>query len=94
MSTLETIRQHMPDLRRDYHVTRLGLFGSFARGEQRRSSDIDLLVDFESGHKDLINFIRLKFHLEKLLKRDVDLVMRSALKPRLKRRILSEVRDA
>jgi predicted nucleotidyltransferase len=94
MSTLDIIRQHLPDLRREYHVTRIGLFGSFARGDQRRSSDIDLLVEFKSGHKDLFNFIRLKFHLEKLLKRNVDLVMRSALKPRLKRRILSEVQDA
>lgn len=94
MTVLETIKSQMPRLRHDFHVKQIGLFGSFARGEQRRSSDIDLLVDFETGHKDLFNFIRLRFHLEKLLKRDVDLVMRSALKPRLKRRILSEVQDA
>lgn len=94
MTTIDIIRRHLPDLRREYHVRRIGLFGSVARGEQRRSSDIDFLVDFEAGHKDLFNFIRLKFHLEKLLMHDVDLVMRSALKPRLKRRVLSEVKDA
>jgi predicted nucleotidyltransferase len=94
MTTLDVIRRNLPELKREYHVRRIGLFGSVVRGTQRRSSDVDVLVDFETGHKDLFNFVRLKDHLGKLLKRDVDLVMRSTLKPRLKPRVLSEVKDA
>lgn len=85
---LEEKKAHM---RRAFHVRELGLFGSYIRGEETTASDIDVLVDFTKGHKDFFNYMRLKFYLEGLFGRDVDLVMKDAIKSRLKDRILHEV---
>jgi len=70
----------------------LAVFGSIARDEATKDSDIDNLVDFDSK-KGLFAFIDLKFYLEDLLKCDVDLVSRPALHPALKKRILSEAKQ-
>lgn len=72
-------------------VKSLSLFGSVARNEGTAKSDIDILVDFDP-RKGLFFFIELKEYLEKLLKRDVDLVTKRALHPALKKRILSEAK--
>ncbi len=72
-------------------VKRLGLFGSFARGEQCEESDVDFLVEFEPGKKTFDNFIRLSFFLEDLLKRRVELVTPEALSPYIGPHIMSEV---
>ena len=88
----EKIEENITYLRNVYHVREIGVFGSFARGEQTVGSDIDLLVEFEKGHNDLFNYIRLKEYLEVLLGRKVDLVNKKAVKPRLKERILREVK--
>jgi len=74
-----------------FFVTELGIFGSFVRGEHGNTSDIDILVSFRSGHKDFFNYIRLKYFLEELLKRNVDLVIKGAVKKRLRKKILNEV---
>ncbi|MBB4070621.1 nucleotidyltransferase family protein [Salinibacter ruber] len=66
-------------LRERYAVERLGLCGSFVRGEQTSESDVDLLVTF-SETPDLLEFVNLKRHLEDLLGREVDLGMPTALK--------------
>lgn len=78
-------------IKRAFHIKEIGIFGSFIRGEQTESSDIDVLVEFESGHKDFFNYMRLKNYLEELLGRDVDLVIKNAVKSRLRERIFSEV---
>lgn len=75
-------------------VKRLGLFGSFARGQQTSGSDVDLLVEFESGQKTFDNFMRLSFLLEDLLQRRVELVTLEALSPHLGPHILNEVEYA
>ena len=72
-------------------VRRLGLFGSFARGEQGPSSDVDVLVDFVPGRKGFDNFIRLVFLLEELLQRRVELVTPESLSPYIGPHILREV---
>ena len=72
-------------------VKRLGLFGSFVRGEQRADSDVDLLVDFEAGQKTFDHFIQLSFLLEDLLGRRVELVTPEALSPHIGPYILEEV---
>ena len=74
-----------------FHIREIGLFGSYIRGEQTASSDIDVLVKFEKGHKDFFNYMRLKYYLEGLLGRNVDLVIKNAVKLRLRKRIFSEV---
>ena len=72
-------------------VKRLGLFGSFLRGEQRSDSDVDFIVEFQSGQKTFDNFMELTFFLEGLLQRRVELVTREALSPYIGPHILEEV---
>jgi predicted nucleotidyltransferase len=78
-------------LKEAFYVKELGIFGSFTSGRQRKSSDVDVLVTFDTGHKDFFNYMRLKDSLEGLVGRKVDLVIKESVKPRLKERILSEV---
>ncbi len=79
----------MPCLREHHAVSRLYLFGSYARGEARGESDIDLLVDFDRT-PDLLNFIEMEKYLKKQLRKKVDLVPRRKLKSPLRARILEE----
>ena len=90
---LTKIRQHSDEIRA-YGVKKVGLFGSFAHSRQRAKSDIDILVEFVRGGKTFDNYMELKFFLEKLFHRKVDLVIKDALKTRIKRRVLSEVKYA
>ncbi|MGB6063646.1 MAG: nucleotidyltransferase family protein [Desulfomonilaceae bacterium] len=69
-------------------VRRLGIFGSYARGEQSETSDMDFLVEFEK--KTFDNYMDLKFFLEGLFGRSVDLVIAEAVKPRLRKPIFEE----
>ncbi|ASJ00223.1 nucleotidyltransferase family protein [Thermococcus gorgonarius] len=85
------LRVHKEELREKYGVKRIGIFGSYSRGEQREDSDVDILVEFEKPIG-LIDFIRLQEYLEGLLGVKVDLVTRGALKKRIKERILREVK--
>lgn len=64
-----------------YGVEKLGIFGSFARNEQRADSDIDLLVEFKPGQKNFDNFMQLSFFLEELFHRPVELVTPESLSP-------------
>jgi uncharacterized protein len=90
---LSTIIEQQPRLRA-LGVRRLGLFGSFARGEPRPDSDVDLLVEFAPGQKSFDNFMQLGFLLEDLLQRRVELVTPESLSPYLRSRILDEVEYA
>lgn len=71
-------------------VRELALFGSFARGEQRSGSDVDLLVDFEEDRKTFDNFMGLVFLLEDVLGRKVQVVTRDSLSPHIGPHILQE----
>jgi predicted nucleotidyltransferase len=77
------------ELNKEYGVSEIGVFGSFVRGEQKKRSDIDILVDFTST-PDLFELIRLENSLKKSLGRKVDLVRKGAIRPELRRTILSE----
>jgi len=77
-----------------YGVKRIGLFGSYIREEQRPTSDVDILVEFEKGKTTFDNYMDLKFFLEDLFKCKVDLVMKDAIKPDLKPYILGSVKYA
>lgn len=74
-------------------VEKLGLFGSFVRGEQGPKSDVDLLVRFRPEEKTFDNFMGLGFLLEDLLQRRVELVTTEGLSPYLGPHILEEVQD-
>jgi predicted nucleotidyltransferase len=85
------LEQNKEFIQSKFHITEIGLFGSFATGENTSDSDIDILVDFHKGHKDFFNFMRLKNFLERVLERKVDMVMKSAIRPQLKKSIFSQV---
>ncbi|MGC8972039.1 MAG: nucleotidyltransferase family protein [bacterium] len=78
-------------LKKEFHVVEIGIFGSFVRSEQTSSSDVDILIVFEKGHKNFFNYMRLKYYLEDLLGLQVDLVIKEAIKLRLRENILKEV---
>jgi hypothetical protein len=75
-------------------VKSIGIFGSFVRGEQSNSSDIDLLVEFEPQKKTFDNFMELSFFLEDIIKNRIDLVTKESLSPYIGPHILKEVEYA
>lgn len=78
----------MPVLKK-HGVLRAGIFGSYARGEQKKGSDIDILVKTRKTVS-LFGFVGIKLEAEKILGKKVDLVEYSALKPRLRENILKD----
>ena len=84
------IRKIMPILRDKYKIKTIGVFGSYVQGEQKKKSDIDILVEFYETI-DLFTFVELEEFLSEALGIKVDLVMKDTLKPRIKDRILKEV---
>ncbi|MGC9424044.1 nucleotidyltransferase family protein [Vibrio sp.] len=83
---------HKEELKQRYNIKELGIFGSYVRGEERKDSDLDVLTEFEDGAKiGLLEFISVENYLSDLLGVKVDLVEKSALKPRIGRHILNEV---
>lgn len=85
----EILKEYKPVLAEKFKVKSVGIFGSYVRGEEKKESDIDILVDFYEpiGWE----FIDLKLFLEEILGSKVDLVTVKALKPQLKDKILKEV---
>lgn len=94
--TLEEIKKILKEneiiLRDRFKVKEIGIFGSYVRGEDKKGSDLDLLVEFEEDARvGLLKFINLENYLSDLLGVKVDLVEKSALKPRIGKHILKEV---
>jgi predicted nucleotidyltransferase len=85
------LRTHKKELKKNYKVKEIGIFGSYIRGDQKEKSDLDILVDFDETIG-LFRFVSLERYLSRILGVKVDLVMKSALKPRIGKRILNEVR--
>jgi len=77
-------------LKKRFNVKSIGLFGSYARGEERDESDVDILVEF-SKPIGFFKFIELEEYLSKKLEVKVDLVALDALKPIVKSRVMREV---
>lgn len=90
-ASLEEIKRKVLPILKEAGVTRSAIFGSFVRGEARKNSDIDMLVEVPEG-TGLFAFVGLKHKLEGALKKKVDLVTYDALHPRLRERILQEQR--
>ena len=87
---LATLRRHKRSLQEQYKVKELGIFGSYVRGEQRKSSDVDIVIDFEQV-PDLITFIQIEDTLGGILRRKVDLVDKQGIRSQLREGILNEV---
>jgi predicted nucleotidyltransferase len=88
---LDFISKSKPLLRKNFHISKIGLFGSYARSEQSNNSDIDLIVEFEENTNDLYEIkIAIKEFFKAGLNVDVDLCREKYIKPRYKNRILNE----
>ncbi len=84
------LRTLSPLLEQKYSVIKLGIFGSYARGEQGENSDLDLLVAFKEPPS-LFRYIELDNYISETLGVKVNLVMEDALKPNIRERILKEL---
>lgn len=86
---LDILREKLPEIREQYNVRSMSVFGSYLHQTQSQESDLDLLVEFEVSPT-LFQFIRLENYLTKILGVNVDLVMKDALKPAIGKRVLKE----
>lgn len=87
--TIDEIKQKAIPVLKAAGIKRSSLFGSYVRGEQHDKSDIDFLVEYPEGTS-LFTVAELKYKLEDVLGKSVDLVGYNTIKPRLKEYILSE----
>lgn len=94
MKTLDEIksilREHKQELRQKYGVKETGLFGSYVRGEQKVTSDIDIVADFEKPIS-LLELVGVEIYLSEILKAKVDLIPREDIREELKESILKEI---
>ena len=86
---LRALKEELPHIRKEFHVNSVGLFGSYARGEQKKGSDVDILVEFEKP-VGFFKFIELEDYLSKKIGAKVELVTPDALKPLMKPSIMGE----
>ena len=96
MKTLDEIKQILEAqkayLAAEYGVASIGVFGSYARGEQRQDSDVDILIELERPPRiTLIGLVELEDYLSELLGMKVDVAIRRNLRKHIGKRILSEV---
>jgi hypothetical protein len=88
---LRFLTSHKHELEQKFGVVKIGLFGSYARGDQREDSDIDIAVEMETDHI-FRKFFALQRYLGENLHKRIDLGIESALKPVVRERILKETR--
>ncbi|SHJ58998.1 hypothetical protein SAMN02745975_02414 [Geosporobacter subterraneus DSM 17957] len=87
---IEILNNNMKNTEK-FFVSKLALFGSFARNQETDNSDVYILVRFEDGHETFDNYMNLKFYLEELFDRKVDLVIIDSIKPSIKPGIMISV---
>jgi predicted nucleotidyltransferase len=90
MDVLAVLREHREYLAKKFGISEIAIFGSCARGEQTDYSDVDIIVEFKNSFKSFDNYMDLKFYLEELLGRKVDLVIKSAIRSRIEPFIIEE----
>mgnify|MGYP001558585134 CR=1 FL=1 len=86
---IDEIKQKILPILKNHKVTKAGIFGSYARGEQKKKSDVDILVEI-SDDVSLLGVIRLKNVLEKALRKRIDLVEYALIRKELRERILND----
>lgn len=89
---IKTLRANSQQLRQDFHIQKMGLFGSFSRNEQTEDSDIDFIIELDADTPDIFETKQqLSSYLTKLFYRHIDLAHYKYLKPYAKQEILNEV---
>jgi len=91
MTVIDILKEHDSFIKTQFGVRKIGVFGSFARGEEGEQSDLDILIEFEEGKKTFDNFMDLKFFLQDLFGRKIDIVTDKALRPQIKENVLRDV---
>ena len=86
---IEKIKNKIIPVLKEYNVTKAGIFGSYARGEQKKNSDVDILVK-TGDEMGLLEFIGLKLMLQRVVKRKVDLVEYKTIRKELRETILND----
>lgn len=85
------LKEHKEAIREKYRIKEIGIFGSYARGEQKKKSDVDIFVDFDDKNiPDLLTLIEMERYISRLLKIKVDLGLKRSLRKELKKRVLEE----
>lgn len=89
---IKFLSDYISFLKDEYHISRLGLFGSFARNEQNDNSDIDIILEFQEGTENIYERKNaLREFLSKHFQRDVDLCREKYLKPYVKDYLKNEI---
>lgn len=86
---IDAIKSRIVPILREYNVTKAGIFGSYSRGENKKKSDVDILIKIDNKVS-LLGVINLKILLEKTIKKKIDLVEYDLIREELKERILNE----
>lgn len=87
---LKMLKKLKAEIKKNYKVKKIGLFGSYVNNKQKETSDIDFLIEFEDD-ADLFHYIGLSFFLEDHFNKKVDVISKPALKKELREQILQEV---
>jgi predicted nucleotidyltransferase len=88
INTLNTDKQVL----KNFHLARIGLFGSVARGTQNENSDLDFLIEFEEGYKNFKNFMKIAIYLEEHFGENFDMVTKESLTPFIYSSILKDIK--
>lgn len=88
---IEFLQHNRQFLLAQYHITKIGLFGSFARNKQKADSDVDVIIEIEDGVDDIYDLkASLKAYLSKAFNRNVDIAREKYIKPYAKEQILKD----
>jgi uncharacterized protein len=88
--SIEEIKNKINPILKKNDIKKAAIFGSYARGEQTKKSDIDILIEYRDDDKSLFDLIGLQMELEEKVKKKVDLGEYSTIRPRIKEKILKE----
>ena len=84
------IEQHRPELKRQFHVEKIGVFGSYARGDQKKRSDVDFLVSFDEAIS-LFTLGGLYEYLKEIMGNNIDVVPIEDLRPEFSDGVMKDV---
>lgn len=88
---LDYLKQHKGEFNKKYGVSKIGLFGSYARNEANNNSDIDIAIEIDKGKKNIHTFFAIKREMEQFFGQEVDLGIESSLKPIALENIKTEI---